>query len=78
MPSTPSPFPGGMPAGFPPFSTSLSTPPITDAPATPPIEGKRNLVASIEREEDTKAAAQLDANPAEIPSPLIRVNYLDK
>ena len=64
MPSTPSPFPGGMPAGFPPFSTSLSTPPITDAPATPPIEGKRNLVASIEREEDTKAAAQLDANPA--------------
>ena len=64
MPSTPSPFPGGMPAGFPPFSTSLSTPPNTDAPATPPIEGKRNLVASIEREEDTKAAAQLDANPA--------------
>ena len=62
MPLTPEgPFPGGMPLGFPPFTNSTSTPPTTNAASTPPMSGRRNLAASIEREEE-KSAAQLDAN----------------
>lgn len=62
MPLTPAgPFPGGMPLGFPPFTNSTSTPPATNAASTPPMSGRRNLAASIGREE-TKSVAQLDAN----------------
>ena len=67
MSSSPTPFPGGMPNGFPPFIKPTSSLPATDVAFTPPMGEKRNLAASIEREEDSSAAAQLDANRAENP-----------